>query len=51
MSWQPADNPQLGDRRACDALAMVIVPRARDLGVPRRRAYDAALRVRATAPR
>ncbi|MBV8592196.1 MAG: pirin family protein [Acetobacteraceae bacterium] len=32
MSWQPADNPQLGDRRACDALEMVIVPRARDLG-------------------
>jgi 16S rRNA (cytidine1402-2'-O)-methyltransferase len=32
---------------ARDAAATV----ARDLGVPRRRAYDAALRVRATAPR
>ena len=32
MSWQPAEDPALGDRRACDAIETVIVPRARDLG-------------------
>jgi len=32
MSWQAADDPIPGDRRACDAIDMVIVPRARDLG-------------------
>src|SRR3982751_7147268 len=32
MSWQPCDDPQPGDKRACDAIEMVIVPRARDLG-------------------
>jgi redox-sensitive bicupin YhaK (pirin superfamily) len=32
MSWQPAIDPQPGDAFACDAIAMVIVPRARDLG-------------------
>jgi redox-sensitive bicupin YhaK (pirin superfamily) len=32
MSWQPCDDPKPGDKRACDAIEMVIVPRARDLG-------------------
>src|ERR687890_39386 len=32
MSWNPADDPKPGDKRACDAIEMVIVPRARDLG-------------------
>lgn len=32
MSWQPSSDPILGDRRSCDALEMIIVPRARDLG-------------------
>ncbi len=32
MSWQPADDPALGDKLACDAIETVIVPRARDLG-------------------
>ena len=32
MSWQPTDDPLPGDRRSCDALEMVIVPRARDIG-------------------
>jgi redox-sensitive bicupin YhaK (pirin superfamily) len=32
MSWQPANDPNLGDSFACDAIEMVIVPRARDLG-------------------
>src|SRR5579883_564747 len=32
MSWFPNDDPVLGDRRSCDALETVIVPRARDLG-------------------
>jgi len=32
MSWQPADDPALGDKHACDAIETVIVPRARDLG-------------------
>jgi redox-sensitive bicupin YhaK (pirin superfamily) len=32
MSWNPADDPQPGDKLACDAIETVIVPRARDLG-------------------
>jgi redox-sensitive bicupin YhaK (pirin superfamily) len=32
MSWQPCDDPRPGDRRACDLIDIVIVPRARDLG-------------------
>jgi redox-sensitive bicupin YhaK (pirin superfamily) len=32
MSWHFADDPIPGDRRSCDALEMVIVPRVRDLG-------------------
>ena len=32
MSWQPCDDPQPGDRKACDLIDVVIVPRARDLG-------------------
>ena len=32
MSWQNAQDPVLGDTQSCDALELVIVPRARDLG-------------------
>ena len=32
MSWQPAKDPKPGDKLACDAIDIVIVPRARDLG-------------------
>ena len=32
MSWQPAEDPTLGDEQSCNALDLVIVPRARDLG-------------------
>jgi redox-sensitive bicupin YhaK (pirin superfamily) len=32
MSWQPADDPNPGDKLACDAIETVIIPRARDLG-------------------
>jgi redox-sensitive bicupin YhaK (pirin superfamily) len=32
MSWMPSTDPVLGDKRSCDALELVIVPRARDLG-------------------
>jgi redox-sensitive bicupin YhaK (pirin superfamily) len=32
MSWQPSNDPQPGDVRACEAIEQVIVPRARDLG-------------------
>lgn len=32
MSWMPATDPELGDKRVCDALELVIVPRVRDLG-------------------
>jgi len=32
MSWQAAEDPQPGDKLACDAIETVIVPRARDLG-------------------
>jgi hypothetical protein len=32
MSWLPSNDPVLGDTRSCDALELVIVPRAHDLG-------------------
>jgi redox-sensitive bicupin YhaK (pirin superfamily) len=32
MSWMPDKDPVLGDKRSCEALELVIVPRARDLG-------------------
>jgi len=32
MSWRPSNDPVLGDARSCEALELVIVPRARDLG-------------------
>jgi hypothetical protein len=32
MSWMPAQEPILGDKRTCDALDVIIVPRVRDLG-------------------
>ena len=32
MSWLPSADPILGDRRSCDALELVVVPRVRDLG-------------------
>ncbi len=32
MSWLPASDPVLGDAPSCDALDLVIVPRARDIG-------------------
>jgi redox-sensitive bicupin YhaK (pirin superfamily) len=32
MSWMPDKDPVLGDKRSCDALELVIVPRVRDLG-------------------
>ena len=32
MSWRPSEDPVQGDRRSCEALDTVIVPRARDLG-------------------
>src|ERR1700753_996007 len=32
MSWQPSEDPILGDPRTCDALELVIVPRTRDPG-------------------
>ena len=32
MSWQPSNDPILGDPKTCDALELVIVPRTRDLG-------------------
>jgi redox-sensitive bicupin YhaK (pirin superfamily) len=32
MSWMPTDDPILGDKRSCDALDLIIVPRTRDLG-------------------
>ena len=32
MSWMPDQDPVLGDKRSCDALDLVIVPRARDIG-------------------
>jgi len=32
MSWQPSNDPILGDARSCDAIEHIIVPRASDLG-------------------
>lgn len=32
MSWMPDKDPVAGDRKSCDALDLVIVPRARDIG-------------------
>ena len=32
MSWQPSNDPVLGDAKTCDALDLIIVPRTRDLG-------------------
>jgi len=32
MSWLTADDPRPGDKLSCDAIDMIIVPRARDLG-------------------
>ncbi|SED34627.1 hypothetical protein SAMN05444161_3010 [Rhizobiales bacterium GAS191] len=32
MSWLPSTDPILGDKCSCDALELVIVPRARDIG-------------------
>ena len=32
MSWQPSNDPVLGDPNTCDALDLIIVPRTRDLG-------------------
>ena len=32
MSWLPSADPMLGDKRSCDALELVVVPRVRDLG-------------------
>jgi redox-sensitive bicupin YhaK (pirin superfamily) len=32
MSWMPSTDPVLGDKRSCDALELVIIPRVRDLG-------------------
>lgn len=32
MSWMPSADPMLGDKRSCDALELVVVPRVRDLG-------------------
>ena len=32
MNWMPSADPILGDKRSCDALELVVVPRVRDLG-------------------
>src|ERR1700741_566766 len=32
MSWLPASDPVPGDKRGCDALELIIVPRAHDIG-------------------
>jgi redox-sensitive bicupin YhaK (pirin superfamily) len=32
MSWLPSADPVLGDKRSCDALELIVVPRVRDLG-------------------
>src|SRR4030088_1957595 len=32
MSWQPAEDPTLGDRLSCNAIETIIAPRARDIG-------------------
>lgn len=43
MSWQPCEDPTLGDARASDLIEQVIVPRTRDIGgLEVRRALPAA---------
>ena len=32
MTWMPAADPIAGDKRSCDALELVVVPRTRDIG-------------------
>ena len=32
MSWLPDNDPVLGDKKSCDALDLIIVPRVRALG-------------------
>lgn len=32
MSWMPSADPLFGDKRSCDALELVVVPRVSDLG-------------------
>jgi redox-sensitive bicupin YhaK (pirin superfamily) len=32
MSWRPGSDPILGDKKSCDLIDIVIVPRVRDLG-------------------
>ena len=32
MSWQSGSDPILGDKKSCDLIDTVIVPRVRDLG-------------------
>ena len=32
MSWMPSADPILGDKRSCDTLELVVIPRVRDLG-------------------
>src|SRR6202167_5447169 len=32
MSWMPDKDPVLGDKRSCEALELIVVPRVRDLG-------------------
>ena len=32
MSWLPSADPILGDKRSCEALELIVVPRVRDLG-------------------
>jgi redox-sensitive bicupin YhaK (pirin superfamily) len=32
MSWMPSHDPALGDKRSCDGLELVVIPRSRDLG-------------------
>ena len=32
MSWLPSNDPIIGDRKSCEALELVLVPRTRDLG-------------------
>ena len=32
MSWLPSADPILGDKRSCDSLELIVVPRVRDLG-------------------
>jgi redox-sensitive bicupin YhaK (pirin superfamily) len=45
MSWNPCPEPKLGDRASCDAVELVIAPRAVDLGeMTVRRALPSAKR-------